>query len=87
MNTTYCPSDMDISDLVDTIREWEIPNYDYTSEIPAIEGTTAFHPDTCTCLACEADAEWAAYEASRGPTCWVCDAHHQGRTCPIDGGY
>ena len=39
----------DISDRVEAPEFFDIPNYDYTSEIPPIEGTT------------DPRAEWAAY--------------------------
>lgn len=37
--------DIDITDTVDLDREWEIPNWDYTADLPPLPDTHGFHPD------------------------------------------
>jgi hypothetical protein len=48
--------DIDITDTVDLDREWEVPNWDYTADIPPIPDTVVYEPqwdEGSTCSICD----------------------------------
>lgn len=55
---------IDITDTVDLDREWEVPNWDYTAEIPPIPNTFGFHPDMWNDEAEAAEADYLAEVAA-----------------------
>lgn len=65
---------IDPSDRWDLDREREVPNTDYTADIPPVPGTTDVHPADCRCLTCQA---WNEYHDYMEDVCeceldWIC---------------
>ena len=58
-------TEIDPSDRFDMDRHtfFEVPNTDWTQDVPPIAGTTDVHPARCSCLPCQAEAEFEAFEA------------------------